>query len=149
MSYFASGDIASLAVIPEGGRSGTGPGGAVQDFGVFVNAFTATNVVVDIVGYYTQPAATALQCTYPTNASTAMVVASGDSFQVSVPACPTGYARTGSGCYSQNKPSQVRLLESSVNNSSDCVWQNLLGFDLNALLFGFAAESACCRVPGH
>ena len=66
MSYFASGDIASLAVIPEGGRSGTGPGGAVQDFGVFVNAFTATNVVVDIVGYYTQPAATALDCTTAT-----------------------------------------------------------------------------------
>ena len=62
MSYPASGDTSSLATIPWGGRTGTGAGGGVLDFAVKVNAASATHVVVDIVGYYTQPAATALQC---------------------------------------------------------------------------------------
>ena len=146
MSYFASGDIAVLAVIPGGGRTATGPGGAVQDFGVFVNAFTPTNVVVDIVGYYTQPAATALQCTYPVTAG-AGTIANGNYVIVTVPACQGNTTRTGVGCFSQTSPAGVNLLEASLFNFTDCTWINQSGASVNAA--GFFAESACCSVPGH
>jgi hypothetical protein len=138
MSYFASGDIASLAVIPEGGRSGTGPGGAVQDFGVFVNAFSATNVVVDIVGYYTQPAATALDCT------TAQVSGSappGDS-GLDLPACPSGYAKTGGFCYGSALSPGVYQLDTGPNV---CWTRNLNGSGSVTT----NAVTVCCRVPGR
>ena len=143
MSYFASGDIASLAVVPEGGRSGTGPGGAVQDFGVFVNAFTSTNVVVDIVGYYTQPAATGLACiggpvTTPT-------VPNGISGFYFADDCPAGYAPVGGTCYFSADPAYLIGSGTQIPTGSHfCSVNNLSGAPTQLHIWNW-----CCRVPGH
>lgn len=145
MSYFASGDIASLAVIPEGGRSGTGPGGAVQDFGVFVNAFTATNVVVDVVGYYTQPAATALQCTVVNSAVTAVP----NNVWTSIDAtCPAGYSATGGGFDTNEGTLGYPGVWTTNLPASSTTWRtwvdNQTGGNRNIF-----TSVQCCRVPGH
>jgi hypothetical protein len=143
MSYFASGDIASLAVVPEGGRSGTGPGGAVQDFGVFVNAFTSTNVVVDIVGYYTQPAATALDCVTQTNTGT---IPTGFSF-LNAASCPAGYTRTAIAC--ETGPAapapNVSIAEVGFHGVGYCSFDNFSGSPVSTAV----TVTRCCRVPGH
>ena len=146
MSYFASGDIAVLAVIRGGGRTGTGPGGAVQDFGVFVNAFTPTNVVVDIVGYYTQPASTALECTQVYSGD---VVIPNNSATSANAACPTGYTLTGGGFYiSEGSLGVVNdWLWTSFPSSSN-IWttnySNQTGSNRNG-----GSYAVCCRVPGR
>jgi hypothetical protein len=144
MSYPASGDTSSLATIPEGGRAGTGPGGAVQDFGVFVNAFTATNVVVDIVGYYTQPAATALDCVTTAENIATMNVSTGVANpgffnSVTAPACGAGYTETATYC----RGGFVNDWIAVVGSFGTCYGNT------NDNTHTISASKRCCRVPGH
>ena len=158
MSYGASGDIANLAVVPWGGRTGAGPGGLVKDFGVFVNAFSATNVVVDIVGYYTQPQATALDCT--TLASQVQVnrgTTGGTSFD-----CGAGYQIAGGGCvfYNLDGSATGNTVGTMVLNFSSRRRDTTTGNFLNGWSCRFtnndpttdyfiSARPMCCRVPGR
>jgi hypothetical protein len=145
MSYPASGDTSSLATIPWGGRTGTGPGGAVQDFGVFVNAFTGTNVVVDIVGYYSAPAATALDCTRTLDTSQSIPNGLGNLL-TSAQACATGYTMTGGGCAWLGNALAVYVakVELSAGNAIRCAYNNFSGVTQTAFM-----ETRCCRIPGH
>jgi hypothetical protein len=146
MSYFASGDIASLAVIPEGGRSGTGPGGAVQDFGVFVNAFTATNVVVDIVGYYTQPAATALDCVQGAAGTTENVSTSVRDWFATTNGCPAGYTMVSVSCQAGG---DYQLLGQGGGGAFSTSLGNCWGHYSGSSTANVTARGVCCRVPGH
>ena len=148
MSYPGSGDTSSLATIPWGGRSGTGPGGSVEDFGVFVNAFTATNVVVDIVGYYTAPAATALDCnTQVVHGPGTADVANNTSKFLAAPSCAAGFSVVANAChYDGANVAGLYLQEVSVF-FGDCYFFNATGSAKNS--DDMAAEVRCCRVPGH
>jgi hypothetical protein len=147
LSYSATGDIANTTVIPWGGRTGTGPGGSVLDFAVKVNAPTAAQVVVDVVGYFTAPQATALQCSNQVAAGTAGTVANNATFSVSLPACPAGYTRTGAGCNVGFGSFGVQLFEISPQVWGDCIWRNTSGGNIDRS--DYSAESMCCRVPGR
>ncbi len=54
LNWNKAGDIAAnTTVVPAGGRTGTGPGGAIQDFAVSYNGPTGQGqVVIDVVGYF-------------------------------------------------------------------------------------------------
>src|SRR5262249_14722646 len=55
--------LANTTVLPAGNRTGTGPGGTVLDFAVKYNGPSGqADVVVDIVGYFVENQATALDC---------------------------------------------------------------------------------------
>jgi hypothetical protein len=153
MSYPASGDTSSLATIPEGGRSGAGPGGAVLDFGVFVNAFSATNVVVDIVGYYTPPGSTPLSCTTVQLAGvgTANVPNNTEVDFPTAAACPAGFGGTSISCqYSGSSPAGLALTQVGPPPPSGffaCIWRNQTGLTLDRNRF--FTTTACCATPGH
>jgi len=146
MSYPASGDTSSLATIPWGGRSGAGPGGAVEDFGVFVNAFTATNVVVDIVGYYSAPAATALACSQ--TAKTTVSIATSTSINFNVAAtCPAGTTEVSLNCRGESSFSGTEWLQVGQRQTSatgDCQ-----GFNASGITQNYTGTRTCCGVPGH
>ena len=157
MSYGASGDIANLAVVPWGGRTGTGPGGPVKDFAVFVNAFSATNVVIDVVGYYTQPQATPLDC-ITVNANSGTIVPGGSATVSAL--CTTGYQITGGGCHFFNTDNTAANDTTVVINRHSRQFDTVNQVFLNQWFceltnndavksFKFQTRAMCCRVPGR
>ena len=100
----------------------------------------STDVVVDLVGYFHAPAATALDCTTVTG--TAVDLAVGAFGSASVTACPTGYAQVSLDCNTSN------------------YYMTVAGWNFSARLCYFRNEHAtisvsgtasveCCRVPGR
>ncbi len=149
MSYPASGDTSSLATIPWGGRSGTGAGGTVLDFAVKVNAPTTTHVVVDIVGYYTQPEATALDCINRVTTDTAVPPG---NFNVFPPACSAGYTATGGGCRTPSFNVATWAIPAALFTTTDnstAVSLSCSGTNITAGNISVNAMVRCCRVPGR
>ena len=144
LNWAAGQVLANTTVIPAGNRTG-----GAQDFTVYVNGPSGSaEVVVDVVGYFVENAATALQCaTQTVTGNIADNVADGANYAVNVPACPVGYTESGVGCaYSSN--SGVFLIEQSVEGGfQDCRWRNVSGVTLSGS--NFRAEARCCRVPGQ
>jgi hypothetical protein len=110
--------------------------GAKRDFGIYNNSGGPIDVIIDVVGYFIENNATALDCTEVFDAGN-NVPANGSLF-VNTPACPAGYANVtgltslGPGLYT------------STLHRNGCRIGNLTG----GALIGFCGIS-CCRVPGR
>ncbi|GAB3380276.1 hypothetical protein [Lysobacter fragariae] len=101
-----------------------------------VYASPSTHVVIDIIGYFINPQATALEC--EETATTIVAVAAGGSSNAVAPACSTGYTQTATNCAANwDMPlAYARNGTCSAKNNSG-VSQNL------------SASRTCCRVPGR
>jgi hypothetical protein len=130
--------IANTTVIPWGGRTGGN-----LDFTIRYNGPSgASDVVVDVMGYFVENAATSLQCVTAT-ASATIPIGTGTDTAIAYPACPTGYAKTGGYCNGAGgaATSGIYLVESGEAN---CIFRNLGGATPTG-----SAISQCCRVPGR
>jgi hypothetical protein len=145
LSYGASGDVANLAVVPWGGRTGAGPGGLVKDFGVFVNAFSSANIVIDIVGYYTAPQATALDCVW--TAPTVTNITANSSASAGSPVCAAGYTMTGGTCYLGSADATL------VDSGGGTYFPGIPGWycygRTGATATTLSSFGRCCRTPGR
>jgi hypothetical protein len=144
LNWAAGQTLANTTVIPAGGR-----GAGVLDFTVYYNGPSgAAHVVVDVIGYFVQSGATALQCNLQTNIGVgAANFPTGTNFQLSFPGCTAGYSATGNGCgYNGNIPAAAYLQESTPFFGY-CNWFNNSGQTLSRS--SFYAETRCCRVPGQ
>ena len=140
------GDIAAnTTVLPGGGRSGTGPGGAIQDFAIAYNGPTGQGqVIVDVVGYFVENKSTALDCVTVTQPGVG-TIANGAFQQLFPPACTAGYTLSGFNCGSNIAlPNNLNFEQDSTQFG--CVYHNFTGATFDATLL-FSA-SRCCRVPG-
>lgn len=96
-----------------------------------------SHFVVDIVGYFAPPVATALQCmqTAPTN----VPVESGSTANASATTCPVGYTETGTNCQSSSWEMPFVFVSGGIcsarNNGSGAAT--------------LRASRTCCRVPGR
>jgi len=149
MSYPALGDTSTLATIPWGGRTGSGAGGSVKDFGVMVNAPTTTHVVVDVVGYFMEPQPTPLQCVAGAD-GVANVNANNRNYNVPAGACPTGYTLTSVSCQASGdffalKQSGFGVYASGGANCFGRYDGTLTATDAATV----TAQPWCCRVPGR
>lgn len=134
--------LANTTVIPSGGRTGGN-----LDFAAFYNGPSGlANIIVDVVGYYIENAATALQCTTQL-AAAAGAVNSGTTIAVAFPVCAAGYARTGGGCSTSVPPGANVYLQNDSPNNANCVFFNNSGGAIAGNTF--QAEAVCCRVPGQ
>ena len=113
-------------------------GACTSDFSVFSSA--QTGMVLDVVGYFAAPVATALQCTQVASSGTAIAVSS-DTL-VALPACAAGYTRTGSNCSGPANTPNGYLVET---NTSGCLYRNLS----SVAAYNAIATSTCCRIPGR
>jgi hypothetical protein len=139
--------LANTTLLPWGGRTGTGAGGTVLDFAVKYNGPSGqADVIVDVVGYFVENRATALQCV-SLNQTGSGTIPNTDTVRVSLPSCGVGYTKTGSGCYWTTIQTGVYLIEQSLSAFSDCEWRNGSGGNTSGL--GYNAEVTCCRVPGQ
>lgn len=109
-----------------------------KDFTVYT--FASSDFVADIVGYYSPPAATALECTRQFG-NFVSVPANTYGFGVSA-TCPTGYTATGLGI---EAAANVVMADSSLNNSGGTVFT----FNLGSTAQSTRAWVQCCRVPGR
>jgi hypothetical protein len=105
------------------------------DFTIYT--FAQSHYVVDIVGYFAPPVATALQCLETANTITS--VAAGATANSVAPACPAGYTQTATNCESQTWQMPFVYFKngtcSAQNNSSGAA--------------ELRASRTCCRVPGR
>jgi hypothetical protein len=105
-----------------------------------VEQFGTADLYGDLLGYFSPPAATAVQCTQVTGPSTTIAV-SGDTL-VALPSCAAGYTRTGSNCSGPASVPSGYLVET---NATGCLFRNLSA----VATFNATASSTCCRVPGR
>jgi len=127
----------NTTVIPMDRSIAAYPGsGAKRDFGVYNNSGGPIDVIIDVVGYFIENQATALDCTNEFNPSVS--IPANSSVLDTPPSCPAGYSPTaavtslGPGLYT------------STLNVAGCRMGNLTG----GALFG-ACGVRCCRVPGR
>lgn len=109
-----------------------------QAFSFSVYSYQASHLVVDVVGYFMAPVATALNTT---TTSASGPIADGTDGFVSYPLCPAGFARTGGYCYGAEATPNVVLLETGANF---CMYRNNSGAEMIA-----TAVSQCSQVPGR
>jgi len=130
---FAGQQIANAVIVP----LCTG-GGCASDFSAFNSA--QTDLVIDVMGYFAAPVATALQCTTVTSAAMTMAI-SADTL-APLPACAAGTTRTGSQCAGTASIPGGYLLET---NATGCLFRNLS----SVTTFAATATSICCAIPGR
>ena len=138
LNYTAGQNIANAAIVPV--LPGTG-----VDFNVYAGQST-THIVIDVLGYFAVPLATALDCT--TGSSGGGPVANGSSFSFLSGPCPTGYNLTG-GQFEVLPPLPVVSASIlSANASAEFIWRcagtNNSGTDVEIF-----CQPMCCRVPGR
>jgi hypothetical protein len=106
------------------------------DFTVFAAA--GTHVVADIVGYFSPPLATALQCVETANTDLAIAGNGGTGNSVA-PACATGYTQTATNCETTSWQMPIVYFQSGTCSArnNDTTTQTL------------RASRTCCRVPGR
>ncbi len=116
---------------------------AITDFVIYT--FAQSDFVVDIVGYYSPPQATQLQCV-DTAISTFNVAANTSTF-INNPACPAGYDAVTPYCYTN--AATVYSKGSGYNSNTNglatfCAWSNTSASPQQ--VFG---GNVCCRIPGR
>jgi hypothetical protein len=130
--------ISNTTIVPWGGRAG-----GDLDFTVRYNGPSGfADLVVDVMGYFVENTATALDCNTAT-ASGAINIGTGSDTTIGYPACGAGYTRTGGYCNggASTGTSGVYVVETG---SVACVFRNLGGATATG-----NAISQCCRVPGR
>ena len=113
-------------------------GGCTADWSVYTSG--GTHLIVDVMGYFAAPMATAVDCI--SVASTATPIAVSADTLVALPACSTGYTRTGSQCTGAANIPSGYLVETSA---SGCLYRNLS----SVATFNATATATCCRIPGR
>ncbi len=106
------------------------------DFTIYSSA--QSHYVVDILGYFAPPLATALQCQDTANTVVAGIVAGGTANAVA-PACAAGYTQTATNCETSSW-----LMPIVFSHSGTCSARNN---DTTAQ--DLRASRTCCRVPGR
>lgn len=113
----------------------------VADFSVFSQR--TTHVVVDVVGYFMAPVATALDCILPGPITRS--IAAGATGQWESYSCATGYKLTGGGCWVFSSLDAVDVVGTwPGGNTLTCNFANPTGAAANGHLY-----PTCCRMSGR
>ena len=110
-------------------------GASANEMTVYSHA--TTHLVADIIGYFINPQATALQCVDTADTSTA--VAAGATANSNAPACPVGYTQTATNCESSTWQMPFVFFSGGT-----CSAQNNSGAAAT-----LRSSRTCCRVPGR
>jgi hypothetical protein len=138
MNYSPIQNISNAAVVAA--ATGAGPN-------IFIfSASAATDVIIDVMGYFTSPAATPLDRTTVEGVATACLTATTCS---AIATCPAGYVATGGGYRWDNfAPLSAGREVASTEASGLTSWfiqaQNNTGGTQ-----GLHSFVSCARVPGH
>jgi hypothetical protein len=115
-----------------------------SDFTVFT--FAQSHFVIDIVGYFAPPVATALDCT---ETFATQSVPANATFNIDLPNCPTGYTITGAGCRTPGFD-QANFAVNGLYRPNPGEMDAFCS-GLNKTVGSITVEGTvrCCRVPGR
>lgn len=115
----------------------------VQDFDFTLYTSAPAHYVVDVVGYFAPPGATALDCLVTSLQGDA--IPAGGSASVFSDACPSGYAVVDTNCEALGAGTALRFQSTQLgSNRGACIATNS-----GASPGSLAASAVCCRVPGR
>jgi hypothetical protein len=133
---FTAGSVVGNNATIKLNQTGTG-----DDFKIY--STSNVHVVADIVGFYSKPVATALECIDTVSLGTTALAASG-TVSISSSACTTGYTMTGGSCVGGTSGANV-VTSRVLGSTYFCAYQNS-----SALLASTVeAIGRCCRIPGR
>jgi hypothetical protein len=128
LNYNAGEVVVSNAAVLKVSQSGT------PDLKIFSS--NTTEVIVDVVGFYSRPVATALNCT--TTAGVTVPIAAGANADAFASACPAGFGATGTNCRANSY-----LVSFAVSDNGQCSAHNAGGAAT------ITAENRCCQIAGR
>lgn len=114
--------------------------GLTQDFSV--QSQGSSHLVVNVLGYFAAPQATALECVNVYDDATTVIPANSNDYYYSTASCPSGYALMSMYCW--NGGQNGLYSGGSGTNSGWCQWINTNG----AAVVAYEGKH-CCRVPGR
>lgn len=127
---FNAGDVKGNFTIVKVQQTGLAPN-------LNVYSTSLTEVVGDVVGYYSKPAATALECQDTPHAT--MTIASGDTGNITASLCTTGYTPTATNCQANS----YQVWFSNFSNGICSAYNN------DPTSRTISASRTCCRIPGR
>lgn len=132
---FSAGDTLANMIIVKTAVSGA------SDFSLYSFTGSPTHYVVDLMGYFDEPAVTPLGCTTVTITRTI----SAGAASAQTPACPATYTVTGGGV-TATPSTDMAFLGSRPHSSINGWYSGIANRGTNS----FTADhfSRCCRVPG-
>lgn len=110
----------------------------LSSFDITIYSNAQSHYVVDILGYFAPPLATALQCVETANTDLA-IAGNGGTGNAVAPACATGYTQTSTNCETTSWLMPIVYFQSGT-----CSARN--GDTISRTL---RASRTCCRVPGR
>ncbi|WP_133499249.1 hypothetical protein [Cognatilysobacter terrigena] len=110
----------------------------LSSFDFTIYSFAQAHYVVDIVGYFAPPVATALQCQDTANTTVANIAVGGTA-NATAPACASGYTQTATNCETSSWSMPIVFSHAGTCSAknNDSTPQDL------------RASRTCCRVPGR
>ena len=136
---YAAGDIVNNAIISQIPNPL-----AASDFTVY--SYAQSQYVIDIVGYFAPPAATALDCTQTFTSTT---VLAGATFDQPIPACAAGYTLVGAGCRTPTFDSADWGINGLYQPSAGTVAGSCSGRNKTTGQITVEGVGRCCRIPGR
>jgi hypothetical protein len=115
---------------------------AAGSFDLTVFSTSNVEVVADVVGYYSKPVATALECTVVANETFAVPVGF-SSYHYTTSTCAAGYSAMSAYCYNNANP-DIYLTGSGTNGGAWCGWRSFAPTAANV-----SQGTNCCRIPGR
>lgn len=116
--------------------------GCASEFNVY--SFASSELVIDVTGYFSEPLATALDCTVAQQTGNLDLLSGLQTRSVS---CPAGYTATGGGC---GGPLGIGISKSYpiVTAGQPSGWGcSLVGSLLS--IISYEVTATCCRIPGR
>ncbi len=113
-----------------------------SDFTIYT--FAQSHYVVDVVGYFTPPQATPLDCV---TQQTDVAIANGDTGVANI-SCPTGYIATGGGVLPPTGVSASAMTLRYTVHRPPNSWATAITNSTGATR-DFTFQARCCRVPGR
>lgn len=114
------------------------------DFTVYT--FAQSHYVIDVVGYFSPPEATALDCT---QTFTTTSVAANAAFDQAIPSCPAGYTLTGAGCRTPGLDDADWAISGLYQVGPGVLGAYCSGRNKTANSITVEGVGRCCRVPGR
>ncbi len=155
LNYLPGANLANAAVVSSAvGTCSLGPPAGAGPSDIYVySTNSASDVVVDIMGYYAAPVVTPPD-QYITVSAT-VDVAPGTFTSVVAPACPAGYRLTGGAHawttfseFTYETTSRPEFVTASGANLEDN-WQCQVGVRTGGATNGIRCMSVCARIPGR
>lgn len=146
LNYTAGVNLANAAVVSSASATcSLGPPAGAGPSDIYVLAGnSATDVVIDIMGYFAPPVATALSCTTVTAASG--VIASG-ALNNTTATCATGYTVTGGGFFVGAAFSPAVFTFNSSPSGTNGWTAGVVNTQAGTI--SNTVYAVCCRIPGR